>query len=286
MPELPEVETIKLQLAKVLLGQRIAEIKVNNPKSFIGDMGGIRGRRVMGVGRMAKVLLIDLDGDLTIAIHLKMTGQLIYDDGKSRIAGGHPTGDFVGELPSKHTRVIIKFDIGTLYFNDQRKFGWLKIVESGKLKVESFFENLGPEPLGLRKDEVMKLIKLIGKSKRAVKLVVMDQKIISGVGNIYANDALWESRIDPRIPSGQLTVGQLTVLLQKIKMVLKEGIKYGGATAADSKFIDLRGMGGHYQDHFRVYEREGEKCRRQDGGIIKKITLGSRGTYYCPNCQK
>ena len=108
MPELPEIETIKLQLGKVLVGQRIVNVIVNNNKSVRGDIGEIRGRRVMGIRRMAKVLLIDLDGDLTIAIHLKMTGQLIYDDGKSRVAGGHPTGDFTGELPSKHTRAMIE----------------------------------------------------------------------------------------------------------------------------------------------------------------------------------
>jgi len=286
MPELPEIETIKLQLGKVLVGQRIVNVIVNNNKSVRGDIGEIRGRRVIGIRRMAKVLLIDLDGDLTIAIHLKMTGQLIYDDGKGRVAGGHPTGDFAGELPSKHTRVMIELTSppATLYFNDQRKFGWMKIVESSKLKVESFIKDLGPEPLELKKDEVIKLIKLIKKSKRAIKLVIMDQKIISGVGNIYANDALWEARIRPQTVANQISVERLRILLKKIHLVLREGIKYGGATAADSKFVNLQGMGGHYQDHFRVYDRRGLPCLKCQTEI-KKITLGGRGTYYCSKCQ-
>ena len=114
----------------------------------------------------------------------------------------------------------------------------------------------------------------------------MDQEKISGVGNIYANDALWEAEIKPQTPSNKISKEKLKLLFEKVKLVLKEGIKYGGATASDAKYIDLNGMGGHYQEHFRVYDRKGEDCLRKDSGKIEKITMGGRGTYFCPVCQK
>jgi formamidopyrimidine-DNA glycosylase len=113
----------------------------------------------------------------------------------------------------------------------------------------------------------------------------MDQQVISGVGNIYANDALWEAGIDPKRGANTLTALQYKELFESIVKVLNEGIEYGGATAADAKYIDLHGMGGHYQDHFRVYDKEGDLCQRDDGGIIHKFMMGGRGTYLCPKCQ-
>ncbi len=280
MPELPEIETIKLQLENIIVGTVIVTVTVKNKKTFQGNPKLIENKRIIGVRRRAKVLIIDLEDRISLVFHLKMTGQLIYSDGKTRIAGGHPTGDFVGELPSKHTRVIFHLASGTLYFNDQRKFGWIKIVDSELLAVDSFFKDLGPEPLEITGQ---KFIRLIKSKKRPIKSVLMDQKIISGVGNIYANDGLWESRINPRTPVDQLSVDQLFSLFRSVKKVLNEGIKYGGATAAN--YVDLHGMGGHYQDHFRVYKRNGQKCLRCKTEI-KKMKLDGRGTYWCPVCQK
>lgn len=282
MPELPEIETIKLQLGKVLIGERIKKVIVLSSKSVHGDPQKIEGLKIIGVRRIAKVLLVDLEKEMCVAFHFKMTGQLILERERGRIVGGHPTKDFVGKLPSSHTRASFQFDKATLFFNDQRRFGWIKIDKRKEIDNLDILANMGPEPFEISPDQFVKLVK---RSKRAIKLVIMDQQIISGVGNIYANDALWEAGIRPDLTVDHLAIKQLILLFEKIKLVLKEGIKYGGATAADAKYMNLHGLGGHYQDHFRVYDRKEDECLRKDGGKIKKITLGGRGTYFCPICQ-
>lgn len=274
MPELPEIETVKLQLGKVLVGQKLLEVKVLSSKVVKSDLSKLKGKSVKSVKRAGKVLLIDFGPDLALGFHFKMTGQLVYEAGGKRIVGGHPSEDFVNKLPSAHTRVVFHLSGGTLYFNDQRLFGWVEINPK-------FIDKLGPEPFEITTDE---FVKRIQKSKRAIKLTIMDQEVISGVGNIYANDGLWEAKINPQIPSHKLQKEQLELLLEKIKVVLREGIKYGGATAADAKYIDLHGLGGHYQEHFRVYDREGLPCLRCKS-IIRKFVLGGRGTYVCDKCQ-
>lgn len=296
MPELPEIETVKLQLQKHLVGQVIIRLEKLHPKSVVGDPKLVVGRKVVGIQRFGKMLVIDLDHNLHLAIHFKMSGQLILiknsefriknekENIKKRIVGGHPTGDWVGRLPSKHTRAIFYFKNGArLYFNDQRIFGWIKIVNSSQLAADSFIKNLGKEPWDLSDGEFHELLT---KRKKAVKLVLMDQEILSGVGNIYANDALWEARLHPQLQAKRLGEKETKRLRAGLIKVLKEGIKFGGATAADAKYIDLDGLGGHYQEHFRVYDRTGEKCLRNDRGVIKKTVLGGRGTYFCPVCQK
>lgn len=289
MPELPEIETVKLQLAKVLPGQKLMETTVLNRKMVHGDVNMLAGKKVEGIRRRAKVLIIDFSEGMSMAFHFKMAGQLVLDQDmkgetwQDRIVGGHPTEDFVGKLPSSHTRVIYRFDGGTMYFNDQRMFGWVEINSTFNIDHLPFIQNLGPEPFDI---DAKIFEELVIKRKKPIKLVLMDQTVISGVGNIYANDALWESRIDPRTPVDQLSVTQLSSLIESVKKVLREGIKYGGATAADAKYIDLHGLGGHYQEHLRVYDREGEECLRKDGGIIHKFVLGGRGTYVCPKCQE
>ncbi len=275
MPELPEIETVKLQLQRVLVGQKLLQ----------SEFPQVTGKTIQAIKRLGKVLLINFGKNLDLGFHFKMTGQLIYDPtsprctsglrlGAGRIAGGHPSEDFVAKLPNKHTRLIFEFSKGTLYFNDMRKFGWVKINPE-------FTVSLGPDALKITTSKFLKLLKNI---KRPIKMAIMDQGIISGVGNIYANDALWEARINPQIPSHKLQEKQLELLLEKLKLVLREGIKYGGATAADAKYIDSHGLGGHYQEHFRVYDREGQKCKRCKS-VIEKFVLGGRGTYYCPVCQ-
>jgi len=274
MPELPEIETVRLQLEKILVGQTSTKCEVLSTKIVKGSIDKIVGKKVTGIRRLGKVLLIDFGPDIALGFHFKMTGQLIYE-GETRIVGGHPTEDFVNKMPSGHTRVIFQFDRGTLYFNDQRLFGWVEINPK-------FVDKLGPEPFEI--DE-KKFVELVCKRKKPIKLVLMEQDVISGVGNIYANDACWEAKVNPRRLANTLTAKQYHDLFEGLIKVLKEGIKYGGATAADAKYIDLHGLGGHYQDHFRVYDREGEECLRGDG-IVHKFVLGGRGTYYCLKCQE
>lgn len=281
MPELPEIETVKLQLQKVLTGLTLQKIEVRNYPTVQGNAKSLEGQQVIGIRRRAKVLIIDFTSHLSMAFHFKMTGQLIYVNGDVRIAGGHPTEDFVGQLPSVHTRAIFEFSQGMLYFNDQRLFGWVKIGKTEDINELKFLQNLGPEPFDVSPAD---FVVRVSKSRRPIKVVIMDQEVLSGVGNIYANDALWEAEINPKTPAAQVPAAKLEVLLEKIKLVLTEGIKYGGATAADAKYIDLHGLGGHYQDHFRTYDRTGKPCLRCKTPITR-IELAGRGTYFCSQCQ-
>lgn len=288
MPELPEIETVKLQLQKYLVGQKLLKLEKLHNKSVIGDLTLVIGKKVTGTQRKGKMLIIDLEGKWELAIHFKMSGQLILVtsdkiQGTRRIGGGHPTADWLGKLPSKHTRAIFQFSRDTMYFNDQRIFGWVKILTRTQLEELPFLQKLGKEPWDLTEKEFHDLVI---KRKRPIKVVLMDQEILSGIGNIYANDGLWEAKIHPATPAHTLTANESVALKKGVEKVLKEGIKYGGATAADAKYMNLHGLGGKYQEHFRTYDRDGEECLRKDGGIIKKISLGGRGTYFCPVCQK
>ncbi len=287
MPELPEVETIKRQLSKALVGKKVIKVEVRGGKTFVGEAEEIVGKSVVEIERRGKALAIAVGGEKKewgLLIHLKMTGQLIYESKGERIAGGHPTGDFVSQLPSSHTRVVFDFEDGSrLFFNDQRMFGWIKLMKWESIDKEPFVMKLGKEPWDISEEEFGKILQ----SRKPVKVRLMDQDVIAGVGNIYANDALWEARVDPRRSSNSLSRKESDLLLQCVRMVLDEGIKYGGATAMDGKYVDLQGMGGTYQEHFRTYQREGEKCLREDcDGVIEKVTLGGRGTFFCKLCQR
>ncbi len=294
MPELPEVETIARQLNSVLVGQRTVGVEVKQGRSFKGNKQLVVGRKIIKVWRRAKMAIIELSDKLQatsnkifLLIHLKMTGQLVYQatsnkrQATRRIAGGHPAADWVRELPSKHTRVIVKLNNGSLFFNDQRMFGWMKVVDRDQLERE--FDNYGPDIIDRAVTEDY-FYKTLQKSRRAVKLVITDQARLAGVGNIYANEGLWWARIDPRRPAKRVSREESNKLLTGLRKVVEEGIKYGGATASDDKFVQATGLGGKYQEHFLAYEREGERCTRC-GGVIKKVRLGGRGTYYCASCQ-
>lgn len=296
MPELPEIETVKIQLEKVLVGQAIVQIEKLHLKSLHGDQQKIIEKKVIGIRRFGKMLVIDVEGSLSLAIHFKMSGQLILikrgkgkgesvkkDEINNRIVGGHPTEDWVNKLPSAHTRVVFYFESGyVLYFNDQRIFGWVKILTQKELDELPFIQKLGKEIWKLSDKE---FYELFHNKKRAIKVLLMDQALLSGVGNIYANDALWEAKIHPKTRASDLTQGQAKSLRVGLIKVLDEGIKYGGATAADAKYMNLHGMGGTYQNHFRTYDQNGKPCKRCKT-IIEKVVLGGRGTYFCPKCQK
>ena len=309
MPELPEVETIRRQLSNVLVGQTIQDIVVRREKSFphfaeaTRGRQGIIGKEIVGVGRKAKVLIIDLEDDLHLLVHLKMTGQLIYQelgirnqelgniqftDHKphfkvgGRIVGGHPTDDWVKTLPTTHTRVIITLDRGILYFNDMRVFGWIKLVDSDQWLVVS--EKLPPDVIDSEFTSEY-FIKQLKGVRRSIKIVLMDQAKIGGVGNIYANEALWMAGIDPRRAANSLTDQEVKRLYRAVKEVIAEGIRWGGAS--ESTYKHINGLGGKYQEHFLVYKMQRKRCQRRGcKGVIKKITLGGRGTYFCASCQQ
>lgn len=284
MPELPEVETIARQLNGALKGKTVSDIEVIKERCFHGDAKRIIGWEVESVGRKSKVIEILFSGqEDMIIIHLKMTGQLILVSGKERIAGGHPTVDWVNKLPSSHTRVIIDFSDGSkLFFNDMRMFGWMKLVS--KEKYEKEIKKQAPDVVDSHFTEEY-FGQVLKKSGRAVKLVLMDQEKIGGVGNIYANDALYLAEIMPDRKANSLSLEETKKLFDAVKKVINLGIKYGGASAADDKYVNASGLGGKYQEHFLVYQKEGEVCKRC-GGKILKTRLGGRGTFYCPGCQR
>jgi formamidopyrimidine-DNA glycosylase len=284
MPELPEVETIKRQLGDVLVGEEIVLVRVLREKSFQGNEEELEGRRIRVISRRAKMLVFEFDDwDKCLLVHLKMTGQLVFVAENLRLAGGHPSADWVNSLPSKHTRVIFEFKRGgKLFFNDLRVFGWVKLISLDDYQL--LVEKLPPDVVD---DSFIKdyFRKVIGNSGRQIKLVLMDQAKFGGMGNIYANDALFLAGIDPRRRADSLGIKEQDRLFEAVKLVISEGIEYGGATAADEKYVDVSGLGGKYQEHFRVYERNGKECL-VCGEKIRKISLGGRGTYFCEKCQK
>ena len=283
MPELPEVETVKKELAKRIIGQKIVQVKILEKKQFFGDPELIIDQKIVKLWRRAKILAVDING-LTLLIHLKMTGQIIYLSSKKKlISVGHPLPFGPDQLPNKMTRIIIGLDDGSrLFFNDLRKFGWLKVLT--KKQAESELSSLGPEPLG--KDFTLKyFINSLKKTRRTVKTVLLDQAVVAGIGNIYANEALFEAEIDPRRQANSLSDQEIAKLHQAIKRILLEAINYGGTSAADQAYIKPDASPGRYQEKLRVYQRNGQKCYRC-GGIIARFNQNGRSTFWCPGCQK
>jgi formamidopyrimidine-DNA glycosylase len=281
MPELPEVESIKLQLGKYLTGHIIQNVEIRNPK-FEMDTKKIIGGKVTGTRRFGKVSVIDLDNGYSILTHVKLTGQYIYR-GPNLKNPGNLSFKVTGGVPGKHTHVIFKLDNGgILYFNDVRKFGWIKIEQTEEVENEPFIKKLGPEPFrGLTLD----LFKdIISKSKRPIKIILMDQEKMGGIGNIYATDALWLAKINPKKPSNEITNDQQKELYDAILNVLKAGLKYGGAS--ELAFVTPDGREGEYQNHTLAYGHTGEPCERCHKALFEKYFLGGRGTYVCPYCQK
>ncbi len=291
MPELPEVETIKLGLKKYLVGHRIENVEVRLKKLVSGNTEVILGAKVIDVRRFGKGLVIDLDNGYSLAIHIKLTGQLIYRGSDVSEASQVSEEKIGGKLPNKWTHVIFKIknqkskiksneENSYLYYNDLRQFGWIKIVKTNEIPKMPFFKEMGPEPF---KDLTFPIFaEIISSSNTLIKPLLMDQKKIGGVGNIYANDALFWAKIDPRRKAKSLSESEIQKLYIAVLKVLKDGLRFGGAT--EINFVNVLGQEGNYQNHFLVYGREGEKCRIC-GSEIRKIKLSGRGTYFCPKCQ-
>lgn len=282
MPELPEVETIKRQLKDKIIGKKIIDIEVRKQKLFQGKVNDVVGSKIVGVDRRAKMLVIDLDNNKHMLFHLKMSGQVIFRNKEGKFGGGHPIPKFDTSLPGKMTHVIFTLDNQShIYFNEQRQFGWIKVMNDDELKKE--FGKYGIEPLS-REFTFAKFKELVLKRKRSqIKPVLMDQALIAGVGNIYASEACFLAKVDPTRTVGSLNDKELKGVYDGIKKILPVAIKYQG-TSADL-YVNAAGEPGSYEKYLKVYGHEGEKCPRC-GGIIKKIKQSGRGTYYCPSCQK
>jgi formamidopyrimidine-DNA glycosylase len=281
MPELPEVETIRRGLTKFLNGVKITKIKVLCDKSFIGPKEVAINQKIKAINRRGKALLIDLENGITLMIHLRMTGQLIFR-GDENFAGGHPTDSFVNELPDKQTRVIIELENGTLFFNDQRKFGFIKVLETMEVKNDKFIKSLAKEPWDMTFAEFKE--NLMHHKSAPIKAIILDQKVIAGVGNIYADEALYYAQIHPSYATGMLKDAQIKKLLEGIRNVMQASIDSGGSTM--KTYVKADGTKGDYLRLFaKVFRREGEPCERCGTEIIKTRVAG-RGTHICPNCQK
>lgn len=284
MPELPEVETLRRELAKVLIGQVIKIVKIFWPKSVSPKnfAARLKGAKILGVNRRAKILLLDLTNDRTLAIHLKMTGQLVYHPlpfGEGRggvIIGSHP------EDPTKYTRTIFNFTDGSyLYFNDLRKFGWLKILSADHKKILS--ERHGVEPLSPKFNfKTFKTI-LNRYPNRRLKQTLLDQTLIAGLGNIYVDESCFASRIRPNRRIKSLATLEIKKLYLVIKRILKLAIAKGGTSARD--YVRSDGSNGNFVPYLKVYGRAKQPCKICKTPIMK-IKLAGRGTHFCPQCQK
>ena len=281
MPELPEVEIVSRGLKKFVLNKKIIRVQSRCEKSFIGDKNQIEGQKITAINRRGKAILINLSNHYTLMIHLRMTGQLVWR-GAENFAAGHPTDDFVGQLPSKQTRVILEFEDGTLYFNDQRKFGFIKVLPETEVENDKFIAKLAKEPWQMNAEEFYQVLQR--HAKAPIKAVILDQSNIAGLGNIYADEALFGAKIHPARRAGTLTKTEAKNLLNCACEVMDKSIASGGSTMAT--YVRADGTKGDYLQKFaQVFRREGKECRLCGMKIIK-IRCAGRGTHLCPNCQK
>lgn len=293
MPELPEVETVRIGLARLLPGKSVSGVVFDTPKSFPNAPSDVKqfmvGASVIGVRRRAKVLMIDLDTKYSLVIHLKMTGQMVYVPENElkvdeRFGAGHPNDSLIGRLPDASTRVTITFsDESHVYFNDQRKFGWMRLIPTVEIPNIDFFKRVGPEPLQKDFTTAVFMQRLQRRKNSGIKSVLLDQTVLAGIGNIYADESLWASKIHPETKVHALSEASLRSLHTEIIAVLRLAIQKGGST--DRNYVNAEGKKGSYITFAKVFRKEGTACQRCGTEIIK-IKVASRGTHLCPNCQK
>jgi formamidopyrimidine-DNA glycosylase len=289
MPELPEVETVRRGLADLLPGLKIVGVTTDWQKSFPNAPEQVEkflvGATVKSIRRRAKVLLIDLDTEYTLIIHLKMTGQLVYRSKVSdeRFGAGHPSSSLVGELPDRSTRVIFDFGTANLFFNDQRKFGWVRLLPTIEVEELDFFKKVGPEPLAPDFTDKDFVTGLRRRNNSMIKAVLLDQTVVAGVGNIYADESLWGAKLQPAQRVCNISDAKLKKLFTELQYVLNLAIEKGGSS--DKNYVNAEGKRGSYLSFARVFRREGQPCPRCGTTIIKTRVAG-RGTHTCPRCQK
>jgi formamidopyrimidine-DNA glycosylase len=290
VPELPEVETVRRGLEQLVVGRRIATFEIWEPKSFQVAEGGwadsvgryLEGARVVAARRRAKVLILDLDTDYSLVGHLKMTGQMVVR-GAENWAGGHPNDSFLAQLPDRSTRLAFGFDDGSqLFFNDQRKFGWIRLMPTAAVESLPFIAKLGPEPFNPA--DFPEFRRRIDHHQRTIiKAALLNQEIVAGIGNIYADETLWAARVNPSRPVSEVSARKLRELFTAAGQVMQLSIDLGGST--DRNYVDAEGNRGNYLSFAHVFRREGQPCDRC-GTTIVKIRVAGRGTHFCPRCQR
>jgi formamidopyrimidine-DNA glycosylase len=289
MPELPEVETIRLGLAAALQGHTLLHVAVNRPdlrEPFPANFAQrLKGRHVVGLRRRAKYLLLDLDGGETLVIHLGMSGRMTVHGPKAAVRPGRFHNSIGEDGQGKHDHVVFVTDEGTcIVFTDHRRFGLMTIAETPTLDSHPLFAGLGPEPLDEAFTPAVLSVALRNK-KTPIKSALLDQRVVAGLGNIYVCEALLRARISPKRLAKTVAGARCDKLVPAIKAVLRDAIKAGGSSLRDYAKAD--GELGYFQHHFAVYDREGEPCPGKDcAGVIKRIVQAGRSTFYCPSCQK
>ncbi len=289
MPELPEVETVKLGLEKVIRAKKILTTEIFWKKSFPYStkflQDNLYQQKIIKVRRRAKILIIDLENSFSLLFHLKMTGQIIFVKNDKRVAGGHPNDSFIHGLPDKSTRVVFNFNDGSkLFFNDQRKFGWIKFLPTAEIKQEKFMMSVGPEPLTDRWTWQELKARAMRHQNSKIKTTILDQTVVAGVGNIYAVESLWQAKIHPLKLVKDLKDSEWKKLWQAIRETMTQSIKSGGSSLKN--YVKADGQKGDYLKLFaKLYNKEGNKCPRCKT-LITKIKVAGRGTYLCAQCQK
>jgi len=289
MPELPEVETVRLGLTPVMEGHvltdvetRRGDLRVPFPKDFVART---KGRKVKALRRRAKYILADLDSGETLVIHLGMSGRMsVYAQGKQRRIGSYvydraPDGAGTG----KHDHVVFETDApARIVFNDHRRFGLMALVDTARLEEDKLFKDIGIEPLSGAFNAAF-LAKALDGKKTPIKSALLDQRVVAGLGNIYVCEALFRAGISPKRLAGAIKKERIASLVAAIKKVLKDAIAAGGSTLRDH--AQATGDPGNFQHHFLVYGREGLKCKNNCPGTVKRIVQAGRSTFYCPKCQ-
>ena len=286
MPELPEVETVRRGLHELIIGRTVSAVEHDTEKSFPNATADVAqfliGAKIIDVRRRAKVLMIDLSSNYTLVIHLKMTGQMVFR-GDAVFGAGHPNDSLIGQLPDRSTRVTLTFKDGAhLYFNDQRKFGWMRLLPTLEVPNIDFMQKAGPEPLDadFTADDFTR--RFTRRARTNIKAALLDQSVVAGVGNIYADESLWGAKIHPQRLVQSLTTQDFSRLYHELREVMNLAIEKGGST--DKNYVNAEGKRGSYMDFARVFRREGQPCPRC-GTTIVKFKAAGRGTHICPHCQ-
>ena len=308
MPELPEVENLRRGLARAIIGEKIKRVEVRKPKLVSGKgnirfasrrkkekfIKGITGERFRAIERRGKNLIFKLSHGKIILAHLKMSGQFVYlpshkamarrgNPRGGKIIGGHPIEISERELPNKHTHIIFELEQGTLYYNDTRMFGYLLYYPGLKaFEIENHFGHLGLEPLSF--DFTAKYFFNALKNKKGkIKAVLMEQKIVTGLGNIYTDESLFEARIRPDRNANSVSLKEATQLHKAIIRIIKRAVKVGGSSVATYRLLDE--TRGNYAREHKVYGKAGKLCIRCKKPL-KKMAIQGRTTIFCPQCQK
>lgn len=286
MPELPEVETVRIGLQRLLPGRTIASLTFDWPKGFPNAQSDVDsfviGASIVKVNRRAKVLMIELSTQYSLVVHLKMTGQLVFR-GEQSFGAGHPNNSLVGTLPDSSTRVEITFDDGSkLFFNDFRKFGWMRLLPTAEVFNIDFFKKVGPEPLSNTFTAKEFITRIRRRANTSIKAALLDQTVVAGVGNIYADESLFAVKIHPAQKVKDVSDTKLQELYHAVRDVLQLSINKGGSS--DKNYVNAEGKRGSYLSFAQVFRREGQACPRC-GHTIEKIRVAGRGTHICPHCQ-